>query len=280
MTRFSPIDLEGALVAVTGAARGIGLATARAFHEAGALVAIGDLDGALSAEAAASIGPRATGHPLDVSDRASYAAFLAAAEEVHGLPVDVLVNNAGIMPSAPFLEQRDDVDRKTWEINVLGPTIGMRLVLPGMIDRGRGHVVNVCSLVGRFPLQGLAGYNASKFGALGLTQSVRMETAGTGVSVSAILPSAVRTELASGIDFGLLPQVDPEDIAAEVVASVKHRRSETSVPRYIGAVARVGMVSPERIMRPIRKALKDDSPLSKVDDAVRKTYLDRIGGSR
>lgn len=278
MSRFTPIALDGALVAITGAARGIGLATARAFHEAGALVAIGDLDGDLYAEAAASVGTRASGHALDVTDRASYAAFLAAAEETHGRPLDVLVNNAGIMPSAPFLEQRDEVDRRTYDINVLGPSIGMRLVLPGMIQRGRGHVVNVCSLVGRYPLQGLAGYNASKFAALGLTQSVRRETTGTGVSVSAILPSAVRTELASGIDFGLVPQVEPEDVARAVVRSVRHRRCETAVPRYVGAAARAGMVTPESVMAPIRRLLHDDAPIAHVDAAARAGYLQRIGG--
>lgn len=280
MTRYSPIALDSALVLITGAARGIGLATARAFHDTGAHVAIGDLDGALSTEAAASVGPRASGHPLDVADRTSYAAFLAAAEEAHGRPVDVLVNNAGIMPSAPFLEQRDDVDRTTWEINVLGPTIGMRLVLPGMIERGRGHVVNVCSLVGRYPLQGLAGYNASKFAALGLTQSVRREVRDTGVSVSAILPSAVKTELASGIDFGLVPQVEPEDVARAVVRSVRHRRGETAVPRYVGAAARAGMVTPESVMAPIRSLLHDDAPIAHVDASVRAGYLDRIGGAQ
>lgn len=280
MKRYTPIDLQGALVAVTGGARGIGLATARAFHEAGALVAIGDLDAELAAEAAASIGDGISGHALDVSDRESFAAYLQAAEATHGRPLDVLVNNAGIMPSAPFLEQRDEVDRATLAINVMGPAVGMRLALPGMIERGRGHVVNVCSLVGRYPLQGLAGYNASKFAALGLTQSVRLETAGTGVSVSAILPSAVKTELASGIDFGLMPQVEPEDIARAVVKSVEHRRCETAVPRYLGAVARAGMVSPESMMRPLRRLLRDDAPINKVDASVRAGYLDRIGGNR
>lgn len=279
MKRYPPIELDGAVVAVTGAARGIGLATARAFHDAGARVAIGDLDGSLAAEAAASVGERTSGHELDVTSPESFAAYLAAAESTHGRPLDVLVNNAGIMPSAAFLEQSPDVDRRTMEVNYFAVATGMRLALPGMIERGRGHVVNVASLVSIFPLQGLAGYNASKYAARGLTQSVRMELAGTGVSVGAVLPSAVRTELASGIDFGLLPQVDPEDIAAGVLTSVRTRRPEISVPRWVGGLAKGTAHWPEPVMRPVRRLAHDDAPIARVDAAGRAAYLQRIGGA-
>ena len=276
MTRYRPIELAGALVAVTGAARGIGLATAKALHAAGAHVALGDLDAALAEAAAKEVGPRASGHQLDVTRRDSFAAYLDAAEATHGRSLDVLVNNAGIMPTAAFLEQDEAVDRLTMEVNYFGPANGMRLVLPGMIERGRGHVVNICSLVSVYPLQGTAGYNASKFAVRGLSQSVRLETASTGVSVSTVLPSAVKTELASGIDFGLMPQVEPEDIAAAVLDSIRTRRAEISVPRYLGAAAKSATITPEAIVRPIRRLLKDDAALTQVDPAVRSVYLDRI----
>lgn len=278
MSRYPRIDLDGALVAITGAARGIGLATAAAFHDRGALVALGDLDETLVKEAAATLGARASGHPLDVSDKESFAAFLAAAEQAHGRPLDILDNNAGVMPNGAFLDQPDEVDRLTMEVNVYGVINGMRLALPGMIERGRGHVVNVASLAGKFPLQGLAVYNASKFAVVGLTAATRLEMQDTGVSVTAVLPSAVRTELSSGIDLGVLPTVDPEDVAAAVVKSVRTRAAEIAVPSYVGTATRVVPLVPEPVMRAVRKLAHDDAAVSRVDDDVRNRYLDRILG--
>ncbi|MGV7904220.1 SDR family NAD(P)-dependent oxidoreductase, partial [Mycobacterium kansasii] len=86
-----------------------------------------------------------------------------------------------------------------------------------MVARGHGHVVNVASMAGMIPIPGMVTYNASKFAALGASLAARREYAGTGVTVSAVLPSAVRTELASGVQLGNgLPTVDPEDVARAV----------------------------------------------------------------
>lgn len=276
MRRYPNIDLDGALVAITGGARGIGRATARAFVDAGAVVALGDLDETLAGETAESLGGRASAHRLDVSDKESYAAFLAAAAEHHGRPLDVLVNNAGVMPNGPFLEQEDRIDRLTIDVNLYGVIHGMRLALPGMVERGRGHLVNVASLAGKFPLKGLAVYNASKYAVVGLSAATRLELDGTGVSVSTILPSAVRTELSSGIDFGVLPSVDPEDIAAAVVRSVKNRRAEIAVPSYVGMAATAAPLVPERLMRSLRRLVHDDAAINRIDATVRELYLDRI----
>ena len=116
-------DLSGRVVAITGGARGIGLATARALRARGATVATGDLDG----DGAVL--------PLDVCDPSSYARFLDAVEREHGL-LDALVNNAGIMPIGPFLEESDATARKVMEVNVLGCMTGMKLALPAMLERG------------------------------------------------------------------------------------------------------------------------------------------------
>ncbi|MGW4634834.1 SDR family oxidoreductase [Nocardia sp. NPDC004415] len=273
---YPRIDLDGALVAITGAARGIGLATARDFVAAGAYVALGDLDEALAVQAAAELGDRALGHALDVTDKTSYATFLDAAARWRGGPLDVLVNNAGVMPNGAFLDQSDRIDQLTMDVNVYGVIHGMRLALPGMVARGYGHVVNVASLAGKFPIKGLAVYNASKFAVVGLTAATRLEMDGTGVSVSAVLPSAVRTELSSGIDYGILPAVDPEDIAAAVVRTVRTRAAETAVPGYVGLAANAAGLVPEPVMRVLRKAAHDDAAITRVDDKVRRAYLDRI----
>ncbi|MFD4355765.1 SDR family oxidoreductase [Nocardia sp. NPDC058519] len=272
---YPRIDLDGATIAITGAARGIGLATAKAFVEAGAYVALGDLDEALAVQAAAELGDHAMGHALDVTDKASYAAFLEAAARWRG-PLDVLVNNAGVMPNGPFLDQSDRIDQLTMDVNVYGVIHGMRLALPAMVERGYGHVVNVASLAGKFPIKGLAVYNASKYAVVGLTAATRLEMDATGVSVSAVLPSAVRTELSSGIDYGILPAVDPEDIAAAVVRTVKTRAAETAVPGYVGLMANASGLVPEPVMRAFRKVANDDAAITRVDDNVRRAYLDRI----
>lgn len=272
---YPRIDLAGATIAITGAARGIGLATAKAFVEAGAYVSLGDLDEALAVQAAAELGDHAMGHALDVTDKVSYTTFLDATAQWRG-PLDVLVNNAGVMPNGAFLDQSDRIDQLTMDVNVYGVIHGMRLALPGMVERGYGHVVNVASLAGKFPIKGLAVYNASKYAVVGLTAATRLEMDGTGVSVSAVLPSAVRTELSSGIDYGILPAVDPEDIAAAVVRTVRTRSAETAVPGYVGLMANASGLVPEQVMRVFRKAAHDDAAITRVDDDVRRAYLDRI----
>lgn len=276
MSRYPKIQLDGALVAITGGARGIGLATAKAFVAKGARVAIGDLDLELARAAATELGPTVTAHPLDVSDKASFAAYVEAAEAVHGTHVEVLVNNAGIMPNGAFLEGAERIDRLQFDVNVHGPIHGMRVVLPAMVERGHGHVVNVASLAGKFPLQGLAVYNATKFAAVGLTAAVRLEMDGTGVSVTCVLPSAVRTELSSGIDLGVLPTVDPEDIAAAIVGSVRSRAAEIAVPSYVGLATKTVPLIPEGAVRLIRRLAHDDAAISRVDPTVRQRYLDRV----
>ncbi|GAA3226847.1 SDR family oxidoreductase [Actinocorallia longicatena] len=238
--RPPPVLRPGAVVAVTGGARGIGRTAAARFAALGLTVHIGDRDGA--AETAARIG--AHGHELDVTDRDSFAAFLDAAG-----PVDVLVNNAGIMPLGPFLAESDAVSRATFDVNTWGPLLGMRLVLPGMLERGRGHVVNVASMAGKVPFQGMAVYNASKYAAVGLSGAVREELAGTGVTVSAVLPTAVRTGLTDGVPLGgPLPTIGPEAVARAILRSCRTRRAEYPVPGWMALVQPALALVPERLV--------------------------------
>ncbi|WP_394613301.1 SDR family oxidoreductase [Lentzea sp. JNUCC 0626] len=271
MTRYPAIDLRGATVAVTGGAQGIGRATATAFAARGARVVIGDLDLDQARRTAASIG--AVAHPLDVTDLVSFKAFLDAAGEV-----DVLVNNAGIMPNGGFLDLDDRVGWATVEVNLFGVVHGLRLALPGMLARGCGHVVNIASLAGKFPVPGLAMYNASKFAVVGLTAATRREYARRGVSVSAVLPSAVDTALASGLDMKPIPKVTPEEIARAVIGSVAHRRAEIAVPRYVGALATLSALTPEPVLNAVRRLVRDDRALLP-DSGKRATYRARLNGN-
>jgi NAD(P)-dependent dehydrogenase (short-subunit alcohol dehydrogenase family) len=255
---YPKIDLAGAVVAITGGAQGIGRATAEAFAARGAVVAVGDLDDVLAKETAGTYG--GTGYPLDVTDPDSYAAFLQNVDEQHG-PLDILVNNAGVMPNGGFLELGARTDRMTIEINLFGVLHGMRLALPGMLDRGRGHIVNVASLAGKFPV--------------GLTAATRLEYADRGVSITAVLPSAVDTALASGLDMKPIPKVKPSAIAAAVVGSVGSRKGEIAVPGYVGALASAATLTPEPAMKLLRRLMRDDRALLP-DSDERKAYRARL----
>jgi NAD(P)-dependent dehydrogenase (short-subunit alcohol dehydrogenase family) len=272
MSRYPSINLNGAVVAITGAAQGIGRATAEQFIARGARVAIGDLDLEKAEKTAAEIG--AVAYQLDVRDHASYQAFLEAAVADLG-PLDVLVNNAGVMPNGGFLELDEATDRMQFDVNVFGVINGMRLALPDMLDRGRGHIVNVASLAGKFPVPGLAVYNATKFAVVGLTAATRLEYADQGVSISAILPSAVDTALASGLDMRPIPKVQASDVARAVVDSVANRKAETAVPSYVGGLANFAAVAPEPMLNVVRRIAKGDRAL-RPDSAERIAYRERL----
>ncbi len=265
------ITLEGANVAITGAARGIGLATARAFAAKGAKVWIGDLDAAEAKVAAESVGGQ--GFALDVRSKQSFADFLG---QVDG-PLDILVNNAGIMPMGSFLEEDDKVTEAILDINTLGPIWGMKLALPGMVERGQGHVINVASYMGKVPLAGVATYSASKHATLGLSEAVRDELAGTGVTVTAVLPSAVRTELVSGVQLGgVLPTVDPEDIANGIVKSCRTREPVMAIPGWMRQYELIAAIAPDTLVGKIRGSLARKRTLEHLDQDGRASYQNRV----
>ncbi|WP_280312053.1 SDR family NAD(P)-dependent oxidoreductase [Nocardia abscessus] len=249
-----------------GGGRGSGGATAAALAGKGALVLLADVDEPAADAAAAAIG--ATAFELDVRSRDQWDAVVAA---VGG--VDVLINNAGVMPAGAFLEEPDAVGRATLDINVWGLIHGMRSVAPGMIERGRGHIVNVASLAGKVPIPGLAVYNASKFAAVGLSAATRLEFAAHGVSVSCVLPSAVRTRLSSGLRLGHgMPTVDPEDVAAAILRTCATRKAEVAVPSYLGPVDIALAAAPERAVRLVRNLFDGDRALHPADEQTRAAY--------
>jgi len=269
-------DLTGKVVAITGGARGIGLATARAFLDAGAKVAIGDLDPRLSGDAASATGAgsRATGYAVDVSDLDSFTAFLDAVATDLG-PVDVLVNNAGIMPIGPLPDEPEHVTRKILEVNLLGAIHGTKLAMAAMLPRSSGHIINVASAVGRFAAPNSATYSASKFGVVGLTQAVRGELRGTGVEASVILPAATNTDLVSGLkETG--GTVEPEDVAAAIVAVARKPRFETWVPRSNQRSFKVMQLLPYRVFEAAAYQAPATSIFLSTDAEARAAYEERV----
>ena len=268
---MNPIRLEGVAVAITGGARGIGLATGKAFAAKGSRVFIGDLDADLAAKAAAEIG--AHGFGLDVRSRASFTEFLEAIDA----PLTVLVNNAGIMPAGRFTDEDDAITDAILDVNVKGVLIGTKLALPGMLKRGTGHIVNVGSYLGKVPAAGLATYCASKHAVVGFSEALHDELAATGVTVTAVLPSAVRTELTAGVKLGgLLPTVDPEDIATAVLATCTKRRPVVAVPGWMRAYEPTAALVPDRLLGAIRGRLTRGRVLHALDAAKRSVYDERV----
>ncbi|WP_036476144.1 SDR family oxidoreductase [Mycobacterium sp. URHD0025] len=276
--RFShaEVSVDDAVVVVTGGARGIGAMTAELFSARGATVWIGDVDADVAATTAAGI-PRCRAGHLDVTQRSSWERFVADAVRESG-PVDILVNNAGVMPLGAFDAEDEATTDLILDVNVRGVLNGMRTVVPSMVTRGRGHVVNVASMAGMIPIPGMVTYNASKFAALGASLAARREYAGTGVTVSAVLPSAVRTELASGVPLGNgLPTVDPDDVARAILKTTRTRAARTSVPGWVApGWALVDALVPERLQRAVRDRINDRRALTALDEQGRSAYLQRL----
>ncbi|CAJ1501759.1 SDR family oxidoreductase [[Mycobacterium] holstebronense] len=263
-----------ARVLITGGARGIGAATAKLLAARGARVWIGDVDEDACLQTAAQLG--VCGGRLDVTSAASWQDLLARIEASDG-PLDILVNNAGVMPLGAFEAETEQVRDLVLDVNIRGVLGGMQAVLPGMARRGRGHVVNVASMAGMIPVPGMVTYNASKFAALGASLSARREYAGTGVAVSAVLPSAVRTELTSGAPLGGgMPTVDPEDVAAAILAVLRSRAARRSVPRWVAPAWSMTAFVPERLQSLARRLVDDRRALTSIDTAARSAYIERV----
>jgi NAD(P)-dependent dehydrogenase (short-subunit alcohol dehydrogenase family) len=186
--------LEGRVGVVTGGAQGIGRGIVEAFRDAGARVAIVDVDGAV--EAAAAVGGGAIGLTADVTDEHAVAeVFGAAAEALGGF--DFLVNNAGIRAMAPFAEHPVDVWRRTIDVNLTGSFICAQAAVRLMLVRRGGSIVNLASIAGRLALKNRVAYDASKGGVFSLTQAIAAELGAEGIRCNAIAPGIIETPLSA-----------------------------------------------------------------------------------
>jgi NAD(P)-dependent dehydrogenase (short-subunit alcohol dehydrogenase family) len=270
------LSISGRTVAITGGARGLGLATAKTLAERGARVAIGDLDGELARVEAAALpgpGPHA-GFPLDVTDPDSFERFLEQTADLG--PLDVLINNAGIMPVGAFAEEEATVTRRQVEINVLGVTTGTRLALGRMLPRGRGHIVNVASAAGRVAVPGEAVYTATKHAVAGFGEALRVELRGTGVEVSTIMPSLAATELASGMrPPRFVPMVKPEQVARAIVKTLERPKLEVIVPGWTTPLIRLTLALPPNMRDRVRDFFRIGEVASQIDMSARASYVER-----
>lgn len=272
------LSLSGKVVAITGGARGIGKATATALVRKGCRVAIGDLDLELAEQTAAGLGGGTIALPLDVTDRASFEGFLAETERQLG-PLDAVINNAGIMPVTPLVEESEASVHRQVEINLYGVITGTQLAIERFKPRGSGYIVNIASQAGKAGIPGIATYSATKHGVVGLSEAVRTELRGSGVEVLCVMPTVVNTELTSGVGQRWIKPVEASDVANEIVDAMEVPRFDVFVPRSNGILYKVLTLLPRGAREALGRAMKVDKLMFEVDHGARRAYEERAAES-
>jgi NAD(P)-dependent dehydrogenase (short-subunit alcohol dehydrogenase family) len=221
--------LAGKVALITGAARGMGAAHARALAHEGAKVAIADIAPEAGGQLAADLrrtGGEASYHDLDVTDPAAWRAVAAAVEQAHG-PIGVLVNNAGVQMRSFGIEADDEEWAKVTAVNQQGVFLGMRAVIPSMTENGGGSIVNIASVAALVGLPGSLPYQASKSAVLGLTRGAAVAYGPQAIRVNAICPGLIVTAMtesaasdaveAMKVQIPLRREGKPEEISAAVL---------------------------------------------------------------
>ncbi|MGI9081865.1 MAG: SDR family NAD(P)-dependent oxidoreductase [Thermoleophilaceae bacterium] len=238
------LTLDGCRALVTGASGGIGQAIARELHARGATVVLTSRRAEMLARLHDELGERAEVLPADLTDAGEVTALAGAAAEV-----DLLVANAALPASGPFLDfEPGEIDRAL-DVNLRAPMQLARALAPGMIDRGRGHLVFIASIAGKVASPGSSLYSGTKFGMRGFAFGLREDLIGTGVGVTTVLPGFIREAgMFHDSAVKLPPWVgtrSPEQVAAAVVKGIETGRAEIDVaPLMVRAGGWVGGIAP------------------------------------
>jgi NADP-dependent 3-hydroxy acid dehydrogenase YdfG len=269
-----PRVLTGQVAAITGAARGIGKATAEAFVRQGMKVAIGDLDHAEAQRTADALGAGTIALDLNVTDPESIERFLDETERQLG-PVDVLVNNAGIMQLGKFWEEDDATAKRMVDINFHGVVWGMKSALRRMLPRGRGAIVNIASQAGLYGAPGGATYSGTKHAVVGLSEAVRGELHldGHDIQISYVCPVVVNTDLGRGTaTTNGVKVVQPQDVAEAIVEALQLGIVDVHVPKSVKTIGFVTRMLPRRASEGMARAIKADRVLFEADPDARRGY--------
>jgi len=278
MAAHASLLRPGAVAVVTGGGQGIGRAVARALAREGLRVAVADVDEAAALRVAAELGPAHLGAALDVTDRPAFTAFLDDVERRLG-PLEVIVNNAGIMPVGPFDEESDASATRQLELNLHAVIHGSKEAVRRMRPRGRGHIVNVASLAGKTGAPGGATYAATKHGVVGLSESLLEELHGTGLRVTVVMPALVATELSAGTrEIRGVRRASAEEVAEAVVDALRDGRFEVYVPRTLRPLVALAAVLPRRVRDPLVRLLANGALIG-ADRTARAAYEARAAAS-
>ncbi|OZG73897.1 acetoin dehydrogenase [Hahella sp. CCB-MM4] len=262
------LSLKDKVVAITGAGSGIGAALADLCMNSGAIVALSDIKPDGAAERLKKSGARGVVEQLDVSSRDDVNAFVRQIEEQFGR-IDMMINNAGVALSATVAEMSVEDFKWVMDINFWGVVHGTQAVLPGMLSRDSGMIVNISSLFGLIGVPTQSAYNASKFAVRGFTESLRCELAETNVKTLCVHPGGIKTNIArnsrfcSGIDGGVdkskavqefdrVARVSPEEAAQQIISAAlkgKDRLLIGNDARVLDLVQRGFPVGYSRVLR-------------------------------
>ena len=194
-------------------------------------------------------------------------------------PLDAVINNAGIMPVTPLVEESEASIRRQIDINLVGVITGTQLAIERLRPRGSGYIINIASQAGKSGLPGIATYSGTKHAVVGLSEAVRAELRDTGVEVLCVMPTVVNTELTSGVGQKWIKPVEAEDVANEIVDAMEVPRFDVFVPRANGVLYKVLAPLPRKWREAIGRAMKVDKLMLEVDHGARRAYEERAAKS-
>lgn len=220
--------LEGRVALISGGARGMGAAHARGLVDEGARVVIGDILDEEGQAVAAELGDAARYVHLDVTNEADWEAAVATAEEAFG-PVDILINNAGIVQFGSLTDISPDDFRRTIDINLTGVFLGMHAAIPSMRKADEGVIINISSTAGLMGYAQIGAYVASKWGVRGITKTAAMELGPDNIRAVSIHPGPIRTPMTD--------EIDPETTAAQPIKRFGEPEEVTKLVLFLAADA-------------------------------------------